>query len=199
MGLHPSFNNVDAVRFYSIIHSWWFSVLVPKMTFFATIEAVAFGGYGVAKPNGFTVFIPYTVDGDEILAEVVTTKKSYAFAKLISIVSPSPFRKEPLCPYFGFCGGCSYQHIQYEQQIKIKVNQLRDSLLKIGGAVSLPTIEIFRSPQEYYYRGKAEFHFGNDGQGKKILGLMRQESNEVVAIEHCSICLLYTSPSPRDS
>jgi 23S rRNA (uracil1939-C5)-methyltransferase len=90
------------------------------------IEDVAFGGKGVAREQGKAVFVPYTIEGETVSAEIVREKKQFAEADLIDVKQSSPNRVAPECPYFGRCGGCAYQHIDYEHQLAIKWRQLRD-------------------------------------------------------------------------
>src|SRR5437762_1940747 len=77
------------------------------------IHDMAFGGEGVARLDDFVIFVPFVVVGEEVEAELVEVKKSFARAKLLRVLQPSPHRVQPLCPYFGDCGGCQYQHIDY--------------------------------------------------------------------------------------
>src|SRR5438067_6060448 len=92
------------------------------------IEDVAFGGKGVARENGKAVFVPFTIDGETVEAEMVREKKKFAEAEVISVLKASTNRVAPECPYFGTCGGCSYQHIDYAHQLAIKWRQVRDVL-----------------------------------------------------------------------
>ncbi len=84
------------------------------------IQDVAFGGKGVARDQGKAVFVPFTIEGELITAKIVREKKQFAEAELIELLEPSPHRAAPECPYFGRCGGCSYQHISYEHQLELK-------------------------------------------------------------------------------
>ena len=78
-----------------------------------SVESVAFKGYGVARIDGKVAFVPYTLTGDEAWIEVTEEKKSYSTARLLQILQPSSGRVSPPCPYFGSCGGCQWQHIDY--------------------------------------------------------------------------------------
>src|SRR5690242_1763969 len=90
------------------------------------IQDVAFGGKGVGRNQGKAVFVPYTIEEETVAAEVVREKKQFAEAELVEVKEASPHRVEPRCPYFGGCGGCAYQHIDYEHQLAIKSRQVRD-------------------------------------------------------------------------
>jgi 23S rRNA (uracil1939-C5)-methyltransferase len=84
------------------------------------IEDVAFGGKGVGRIEGKVVFVPFTIEGEIVAARIVHEKKQFAEAEVIEIKQPSPYRVNAPCPYFGRCGGCAYQHIDYEHQLAIK-------------------------------------------------------------------------------
>lgn len=119
-----------------------------------TIRDVAFGGEGVARaPDGMIVFVPFTAVGDEIEADIMHRYKNYARAKLSRLLAPSPDRSAPLCPYFGRCGGCQYQHIKYAVQLQLKARQLQGCLKRIAG-LDIPEPSIEGSPRHYGYRNK---------------------------------------------
>jgi 23S rRNA (uracil1939-C5)-methyltransferase len=102
------------------------------------IESMAFKGYGVSRIDGKVVFIPYSAIGDEVWVEIVEEKKNYATGKWVEILAPSPWRVEPPCPYFGRCGGCQWQHIDYAQQAELKKEILKDILMRLGGLREIP-------------------------------------------------------------
>src|SRR5438552_3145673 len=102
------------------------------------VEDIAFGGKGVGRENGKAVFIPFTIDGETVSAHIVREKRKFAEAEVIDFRERSPHRASPECPYFGRCGGCSYQHINYEHQVEIKWRQVRDVLQRIGKLSNLP-------------------------------------------------------------
>ena len=89
------------------------------------IEDIAFGGKGVGRAEGKAVFVPFTIEGERVTARVVREKKSFAEADLVTVLEASPQRTAPQCPYFGRCGGCSYQHMSYEHQLHWKSRQVR--------------------------------------------------------------------------
>ncbi len=102
------------------------------------IEDVAFGGKGVGREQGKAVFVPYTIEGELVSAEIMREKKQFAEAELVEVRESSPERVTPQCPYFGRCGGCAYQHISYEHQLAIKWRQVRDALKRIGKLTEIP-------------------------------------------------------------
>src|SRR5260370_27896147 len=95
------------------------------------IEDVAFGGKGVAREQGKAVFVPYTIEGELVSAEIGREKKQFAEAELVEVKQSSPNRVAPQCPYFGRCGGCVHQPINYVHMLAMKSRQLRDQLHEI--------------------------------------------------------------------
>jgi 23S rRNA (uracil1939-C5)-methyltransferase len=146
------------------------------------IEDVAFGGKGVAREHGKAVFVPYTIEGELVCAEIVREKKQFAEAELVEVKESSPDRVEPQCPYFGRCGGCAYQHISYEHQLAIKWRQVRDALQRIGKLKDVPMRPMIPSPEQYGYRNRITVH-AQDG----VVGFFRRDSHRLIDIEHCPI------------
>ena len=146
------------------------------------IESMAFKGYGVSRIDGKVVFIPYSAIGDEVWVEIVEEKKNYAKGKWVEILAPSPWRVEPPCPYFGRCGGCQWQHINYAQQADLKKEILKDILMRLGGLKEVPPITAFPSPDPYDYRTRVQLKM----KGEK-LGYYQERSHQLVDIERCPI------------
>src|SRR4051812_9526304 len=97
-----------------------------------TIHDIAFGGEGVGRVDDFVVFVPFVITGETVEVEITEVKKSFGRAKLKRVVTPSPLRVQPPCPYFGACGGCQYQHISYEEQLRLKHKQIADLFERVG-------------------------------------------------------------------
>jgi 23S rRNA (uracil1939-C5)-methyltransferase len=149
-----------------------------------TILDVAFGGKGVARDAGKAVFVPFTIDGESISAQIVREKKQFAEAEVVDIKQNSSRRVEPKCPYFGRCGGCSYQHIDYPHQLEIKLRQVRDLLQRIGKMENPPLRPIVPSPLDYAYRNRITVH-ARDG----IVGYFRRDSRDLIDVERCPIAM----------
>jgi 23S rRNA (uracil1939-C5)-methyltransferase len=147
-----------------------------------SIEDVAFGGKGVAREQGKAVFVPYTIEGEMVSAEIVREKKQFAEAELVEVKQSSPNRVAPECPYFGRCGGCAYQHIDYQHQLAIKWRQVRDALQRIGKLKDVPMRPIIPSPRHYAYRNRITVH-AQDG----VIGFFRRDSHRLIDIERCPI------------
>jgi 23S rRNA (uracil1939-C5)-methyltransferase len=148
------------------------------------IEDVAFGGKGVAREQGKAVFVPFTIEGELVSAEIVREKKQFAEAELVEVREPSPHRVQPRCPYFGRCGGCAYQHIDYEHQLAIKFRQVRNILQRIGKLKDVPMRPIVPSPLPYGYRNRITVHV-EDG----VVGFFRRDSHRLIDIEQCPISM----------
>jgi len=148
------------------------------------IEDVGFGGKGVGREQGKAVFVPYTIESEIVSAEIVREKKQFAEAELVEVKQKSPDRVESLCPYFGRCGGCAYQHISYEHQLAIKWRQVRDALQRIGKLKDVPLRPIIPSPEQYGYRNRITVH-AQDG----VIGFFRRDSHRLIDIERCPISL----------
>ena len=147
-----------------------------------TIEDIAFGGKGVGREHGKAVFVPYTIDGEMVSAEIVREKKQFAEADLVEVNKSSTNRVAPQCPYFGRCGGCAYQHIDYQHQLAIKWRQVRDALRRIGKLKEIPMRPIVPSPKQYAYRNRITVH-ALDG----LIGFFRRDSHRLIDIERCPI------------
>ena len=148
------------------------------------ITDVAFGGKGVARENGKAVFIPFTIERELVSAKITREKKQFAEAEVVDLRQRSPHRVDPPCPYFGRCGGCAYQHIDYAHQLEIKTRQVRDVLKRIGKLDEVPMRPIIPSPLPYAYRNRVTVHAANG-----VIGYFQRESNRLIDVEHCSIAM----------
>src|SRR5438067_1767882 len=102
------------------------------------INDIAFGGKGVGRLDGKAVFVPYVIEGERVQARILREHKNYIDAELEVVQTASPHRVQPACPYFGQCGGCVYQHIDYQHQLAIKSRQVKQTLARIGGLSDAP-------------------------------------------------------------
>jgi len=148
------------------------------------IEDVAFGGKGVARENGKAVFIPFTIDGESVSAKITREKKQFAEAEIVDLRETSSHRVEPPCPYFGQCGGCAYQHIDYAHQLAIKSRQVHDVLQRIGKLKDVPMRSIIPSPLQYAYRNRITVHAENG-----VIGYFRRDSHRLIDVERCPIAM----------
>ena len=148
------------------------------------IEDIAFGGKGVARENGKAIFIPFTIDGESVSAKITREKRQFAEAEIVDLRRRSPHRVEPPCPYFGRCGGCAYQHIDYAHQLEIKSRQVRDVLQRIGKLKNVSMRAIVPSPLTYAYRNRVTVHAENG-----VIGYFRRDSHRLIDVEHCPIAM----------
>lgn len=121
------------------------------------ITDIAFGGKGLAKVDGFAIFVDQTVPLDRVKARIVRKKKNYAEARVLEFVAPSPHRIEAPCRYSGFCGGCKWQFLEYSKQLAYKRQHVSDSLEHIGLIKGVPVHPTLPSEKTYEYRNKMEF------------------------------------------
>ena len=121
------------------------------------VYGIAFGGKGIAKVNGLTVFVEKAVPMDHVLARIVKKKKQYAEARVDTLNKPSPFRVTPRCKYSGFCGGCKWQFLHYDKQLEYKQQHVVDSIERIGQIYDVPVHPTIPSPEIFEYRNKMEF------------------------------------------
>lgn len=135
------------------------------------VEALAFGGRGVAKHDDFVVFVEGGIPGDKVRARIFKVRGKYAESKIEDLLVPSPHRVAPACEHFGVCGGCKWQNLEYSVQKKYKEDQLKDALIHIGDIPDPPVEPIIGAHKIYYYRNKMEFSFHAGDNGEILLGL----------------------------
>ena len=121
------------------------------------IAQVAFGGRGIARVNGMAVFVDQAVPGDRVLARIFRKKKNYAEARVLTLIAPSVQRVAAPCPYSGVCGGCKWQFLAYEHQLKYKQEHVREALEHIGSIMDVPVHPTVPSERVFAYRNKMEF------------------------------------------
>lgn len=150
------------------------------------IQNMAFGGDGVAKYQGFTIFVEKGIPGDHLEISLEKISPNFAHAKIIKIITPSNNRIEPKCRYFGICGGCQFQHLDYKKQLEFKQQQVVDSFERIGKIKSPPVLDIIGCEDSYYYRNKMEFSFGYDENMKFTLGMhVPGRRYDIMDLEEC--------------
>lgn len=125
------------------------------------IEGIAAEGKAIARVDNKVIFIPYAVPGDIVDLQVTRKKSHYAEATIASIIQPSPMRIQPFCKHFGVCGGCKWQSLPYEEQLKAKQQQVEDVLTRIGKVPFPKILPIIGSKKTKAYRNKLEFGFSN--------------------------------------
>ena len=154
------------------------------------IEALSNLGAGIAKPDGWVVFVPFALPGEQIRAKVWRNEANCSHADLVEILEPSPDRIEPHCPHFATCGGCQYQHLPYEKQLEWKTRQVRELLLHMVGIEEEvnPTIP---SPKQWGYRSKITPHFQRPKPGEDFpIGFLEfNRRTRLVDVYNCPIAM----------
>lgn len=151
--------------------------------FTGNVNHLSSDGYGVIDlPTGKSILVQNTIPGEEVVVLTKNKTKNGVKAEVIENKKPSPHRVLPLCPYFGLCGGCRWQHIVYEQQLVFKKELIEKTFSK--QKISLPEIKIIPCPQPYFYRNRMDFMFGQNGE----LGL--KEANRWWSVIDLSECFL---------
>lgn len=153
-----------------------------RQEFQMEITDLAFGGDGVGRIDNMVCFVPYTVPEDVVRVEVTERKKNFLRGRTLEIVQPSPWRTEPVCPHFGICGGCNWQHVKYERQLTAKQDHLKNILRKITG-IDAEVRHVLPSEKIYHYRRSGRLQISPDGR----LGFFRSGSTSVVPIRSCPI------------
>ncbi len=148
-------------------------------------------GPAIARTDeGQVVFVAYGAPGEEVVAEIDRVQKDHLLAHVVEVIKASADRVQPLCPYFGSCGGCNYQHLTYERQLQVKREIVVETLRHIGQIDGVPVPPTVPSPSPWFYRNQARFSTNRRGD----VGFTRRASNKVLRIETCYIL----EPAIRD-
>jgi 23S rRNA (uracil1939-C5)-methyltransferase len=149
------------------------------------VDSLAYGGNGVARLDGFVVFVRRGLPGDVVRARVTKVKRNHAEAVAIALVEPGTQRVDAPCTHYPACGGCRFQDLAYEAQIQAKENQVRDALARIGGIADMPLEPIMPAESLFGYRNKVEYSFTQTPAGP-ALGFHRAGRwDEVLELERC--------------
>lgn len=148
-----------------------------------TIERLAYGGEGVGRCDGKVVFVPWTAPGDQVRIRVVSDHGRFERGEVIEVLTPSRDRTEPLCPYFGQCGGCQWQHLSYESQVRFKGEILKETLIRVGGLFYPPVLPMLVAKNPWHYRSRIQLK--KNEQGK--VGYFASHSHTLVPITECLI------------
>jgi 23S rRNA (uracil1939-C5)-methyltransferase len=152
-----------------------------------TIEDCGIDGEGIGKADGFTVFVKDAVIGDVVKAKIMKAKKNYGYARLLEVLTPSPFRAEPKCDYARQCGGCQLQALSYEKQLEFKTQKVKNLLERIGGFTNLPMEPIIGMDEPYHYRNKAQFPVGRNKEGKIVTGFYAGRTHTIIDNRDCAL------------
>ena len=153
-------------------------------TYDVNLTVLAYGGEALGRlPDGRAVFVPFALPGEIARVRLTEDRKGFARAELVEILASSPDRITPRCRHFGVCGGCHYQHLPYEAQLKAKTAIVQDQLARIGKLENVIIQPIVPSPEPFNYRNHIQFHLTKDGK----LGYYGMRSPEVMAVKECHL------------
>ena len=152
------------------------------------IEDLAFGGEGVARADGLVIFVPFVAVGEQVEIEITERKAHFARARLLQVLQPSPDRVAPACPHFGRCGGCQYQHLRYETQLRVKQKQVADLMQRIGGFDPSVVQPVIGCPRPYGYRNRIMVRSQwNKPERRMNVGFLRWDCGLVEDVVECKI------------
>lgn len=150
------------------------------------IEDLTHDGNGVAKIDGYPLFIQGALPGETAEIHVMKTLKNYGFAKVINILEKSPDRVEAPCVYFSQCGGCQLQHLSYEGQLKWKQNMVANVMKRLG-KIDAPVLPVKGMEEPWHYRNKSQIPFAQNEAGQMVAGFYKTKSHSIVDMERCLI------------
>ena len=147
------------------------------------LTAMAHGGPALGHHRGQVIFVPYGAPGDTVRAEIELSKKNWARARLVEVLTPSPDRVTPPCPHFGptACGGCQWQYLTYAAQLRHKTDIVRDQIARLGGLTDPPVRDIQPVGEAWSYRNSVQLHAGNETLGF----IAADDDTRVEPIEAC--------------
>ena len=145
---------------------------------------MTFGGDALGRlPDGRAIFVPFGLPQETVKIRLTEEKATFARGQITEILQPSPARIQPLCPHFGTCGGCNYQHLAYPDQLVLKRKIVVDQLKRLAGLTDFPVAEVVPSPDPWNYRNTLQFHVSPAGK----LSFQRAGSNAFVEISECHL------------
>jgi len=152
------------------------------------IDDIAFGGEGVGRVEDFVVFVAFVIVGETVEVELSEVKKNFARARLVRVTEASPERVAPACRHFGACGGCQYQHVGYEAQLRIKRKQVADLFQRIGGFSPEVVAPVIPCPRPYGYRNRIMIRSQwNKPEQRLNIGFVRWDCGLVEDVFECKI------------
>lgn len=149
------------------------------------IEDVGTGGEGIAKIDGYTLFVKDAVRGDLCRVRITKAHDNFAFTKLMEVITPSPYRVTPVCPVARRCGGCKVMAAEYSEQLRFKENKVKMNIEKIGKVSDFELNPIIGMETPYHYRNKAQFPIGLNDKGELISGFYAGRTHVIIENDKC--------------
>ncbi|RKO61271.1 23S rRNA (uracil(1939)-C(5))-methyltransferase RlmD [Caldibacillus debilis] len=160
--------------------------VAKNQTIEAEFEDVTHDGQGVAKADGYPLFVPGALPGERGTVRVLKTNKSYGYGKLLELAVESPDRRIPPCPVYHQCGGCQLQHMSYAAQLRMKEKHVRDCLQRIGKIAHADIRPIIGMGDPWRYRNKVQVPVGMK-DGELVAGFYRERTHKIINMDRCLI------------
>lgn len=151
-----------------------------------TIDSLAYGGEGIGRKGSLVFFVENALRGEKVRARVKSLRKKFVRAEAVEILAPSPDRAEPFCRYFGTCGGCAFQHLEYSKQLVEKEAMVRDILKHLGGFHKLEVEPVVPCPKPAHYRNHITFNI-DEGARHFRYGFIAKDNHTLLDIDECPI------------
>lgn len=151
-----------------------------------TVEKLSFGGNGIARKDSVVIFVPFSAPGDQLQIKISEIKKRHALGEITKIIQPSAQRTEPACSVYGKCGGCNWQHLKYEEQLRSKQAIVGDFLKQVSAAGEFEFLPIVPSPHPFEYRNRVQLKYRRLEKGSAF-GFYGKGTHEIVDINSCPL------------
>lgn len=161
-------------------------MLERNKEYIVKIESLGYEGEGVAKIDGYPIFIPGALVGETVKTEIIKNKKNYSYGRLIDIVEKCDERTVPECSYYEKCGGCTLMHSNYDSQLKFKYNRVRECIERIGGLSGEMVKNTIGMEFPYRYRNKGIYSIALT-DNELSMGFFSEKTHEVVDMDKCLI------------
>ena len=160
-------------------------MLTQNQIYTALITDYTAQGQGVAHIEGCAVFVPNAIAGELCDIQITKAAKTWAAGRIYKILEVSPHRVNRACPQSKLCGGCAFQHMDYQEECRLKAERVRQALNRLGGE-ALEEVPILPAPEIFHYRNKAQYPVA-PGKGRAVAGFYRAGTHQVVACPQCGI------------
>lgn len=151
------------------------------------IEDMSLEGEGVGRLDGYALFVKDTVIGDEVRVKIIKANKTYGYARLMEVITPSPYRVTARCPISRQCGGCNLQELSYDEQLDFKRTVIEKNIRRIGGLTDVNVQPVIGMDEPFFYRNKAQFPVGEDKDGNIRIGFYAGRTHSIIETPTCFI------------